>query len=396
MKKLAVIGDPVEHSLSPIIQNAVLKQLGLEKEFVFEKILVHSDELGKFMQDVRKNNITGLNVTIPHKLAIMKFLDKFSVGARLIGAVNTVVKKGEKLIGHNTDGIGCLNSLKEKGINIQGKKVVLLGAGGAARAIAFVLAQTDIQNLTIVNRTPEKTNELAKELIQKTKAKVISAGLENLKEILSNADILINATSVGMNSDETLVTSEQMHKNLVVLDIVYSPLKTKLLQEAEKAGAKIIDGLEMLIQQGAIAFELFTGKKAPAKVMRASLQDKLKLPNPDKMNLIVKKTGKLIGTVIAPPSKSHTHRAVIIASLASGTSRIKNPLLSEDCMASIKACGAMGAEITIENGDLIITGVSGKLHAPKKIIEIANLVTEFKEIKHPFKKGIMGRKGREY
>ncbi len=283
MNRLVVIGDPIEHSLSPIMQNAALRELGLDREFVFEKTRVKEEELKNFIKKVKQvklvkpENIVGLNVTIPHKVAITKLLDELSEEAELIGAVNTIKKEGRKLIGFNTDGIGCINALKEKGFEIKNKKAVLLGAGGAARAIAFVLAQNGLRHLVIMNRTSEKAEELAKEVSTKTKARVTAANLANLSKALSDSDVLINATAVGMNRDETLVTAELMQPNLVVFDIVYSPLKTKLLKEAEKAGAKIIDGLEMLVQQGAVAFELFTGKKAPVEAMRNALRGKLKL-----------------------------------------------------------------------------------------------------------------------
>jgi shikimate dehydrogenase len=263
MRKLCVIGDPVGHSLSPVMHNAALKALNLD----FEYISLKPESLKQVVEMVRKGDLEGVSVTMPYKESIVPFLDMLTPQADFIKTVNTIYKKGERVVGHNTDGEGCIKALKEHNVNIRGKRVVLLGAGGAAKAIAFSLSK-EVDRILILNRTPSKAMSLALLI------KGSWGGLDQLEEALKDADILINATPVGMKGVEegkTLVTSELIPPYLTVQDIVYSPRITKLLKEAQKAGAKIIDGLSMLLHQGAEQFEIFTGKKAPMEVMRNSI-----------------------------------------------------------------------------------------------------------------------------
>jgi shikimate dehydrogenase len=270
-KICGIIGDPIAHSMSPAIHNAAFDKLGLN--YFFVPFRVKKEELGRAIAGVRALNIRGLNVTIPHKVAVIPFLDKLDPLAQRIGAVNTIVNDDGVLTGYNTDATGFLQTLLERGSEPKGKNVVILGAGGASRAISFILAERGA-HLVILNRLLELdwAEELAGRISQvfKKEAKALELNEENLAKVLAKADILVNATSVGMspNIDETPVSPDLLRPSLTVFDIVYNPLKTRLLREAEAAGAKTISGVDMLVWQGALGFELWTGAKAPVKLMR--------------------------------------------------------------------------------------------------------------------------------
>ena len=270
-KLCGLIGDPVEHSMSPAMHNAAFAKLGLD--FCYVPFRVKPEDLPQAVAGMRALNIRGLNVTIPHKVAIIPYLDELDPLAEKIGAVNTVVNDNGVLQGFNTDAIGFLEALIQKGMEPKGKKVVVLGAGGAGRAVSFVLAERGA-HLVILNRWLELdwAEELASQLTQTFQKEVKAQELTevNLARSLKEAYILVNATSIGMspNIDETLVSPDLLRPSLVVFDIVYNPVKTKLLNQAEQVGAQIISGLEMLVWQGALAFELWTGAKAPVELMR--------------------------------------------------------------------------------------------------------------------------------
>lgn len=267
----ALIGDPVEHSLSPAIQNAAFQHLNLD--YIYVAFNVRANQLENAILGVRGLGIHGLNVTMPHKISIINYLDELDETAKRIGSVNTILNKNGRLIGYTTDGIGALNSLKHAESNPSDKKVVVLGAGGASRSICFTLAEY-VGELIILNRTLEKAvnlaNNIREVLGKKVNVRASSLIDENLKKELKDADILINATSVGMKPNDafTPVKRDFLHQNLTVFDIVYNPLETRLLREARLVGAKTVDGLSMLIHQGAASFEIWTGVKAPIEVMR--------------------------------------------------------------------------------------------------------------------------------
>lgn len=275
-----LIGDPVEQSLSPAMHNAAFKALGLNSVYI--ALRVPKPMLAHVMVGVRAMGITGLNVTTPHKITIMDMLDKLDESAKLVGAVNTVKNLKGKLIGFNTDGEGALRALKQKVKSISGKKVVLMGAGGAARAIAFSLAKAGAE-ISIANRTVSRARVLASTIEKRFGASAKPLGLERpeLARVVKQADVLINATTAGMhpNVKQTLVTANMMHRGLVVNDIVYKPLETRLLREAKRAGAKTVDGLGMLVHQGALAFEIWTRRRAPIKVMEAAARRELRGKN---------------------------------------------------------------------------------------------------------------------
>ncbi len=277
LKLFALIGDPVEQSLSPAMHNATFQALGLN--YVYIALRVLKPTLADAIAGVRALDIAGLNVTIPHKISIVSLLDELDESASLVGAVNTVKNDRGKLIGFNTDGEGALRALQGKIGSVKGKEVVLLGAGGAARAIAFSLAKTRAR-ITIANRTVPRARALASTIEQKlgVNVEVTALNRAELTKVLENADVLINATSAGMypKTEKTLVRASMMRRGLVVHDIVYEPLRTKLLREASRAGVKIIDGLEMLVHQGALAFEIWTGRRAPINIMRAAAKRELR------------------------------------------------------------------------------------------------------------------------
>ena len=265
----AIIGDPVEHSLSPVIHNAAFKELGLN--LVYMAFTVTTKELKTAIMGARSLGLIGLNVTMPHKNAVMNYIDEVDATAKGIGAVNTILSNHGKLIGYNTDGNGAMIALQENGVDPEGKKLVLLGAGGAAKAIAYHASQ-DVDELVILNRSPEKAIKLDEALPKSFRKKVKTGRLSFtvLKEELKEADILINATSVGMhpNVDISPVPSSLLRCDLCVMDIIYSPLETRLVLDAKSLGAKVVSGLEMLIYQGAVAFEIWTNCSAPIEVMR--------------------------------------------------------------------------------------------------------------------------------
>jgi shikimate dehydrogenase len=271
-----VIGDPIEHTLSPTIQNVAFNHLKLD--FVFLAFHVTAAELENAMRGMRGLGIHGLNVTMPHKSTIINHLDTVDSAVQFLGSANTILNKDGTLSGFNTDGVGALNTLRENGINLSDKKVLLLGAGGAAKAIAFSFAQ-EAGSICILNRAPEKAAVLADALNCVFGTKVMGGALSSsaVQDNVQDADILVNATSVGMHPhvDQSLVAPQWLKSDLAVMDIVYNPVETKLAKDAKAAGAKVISGVEMLIYQGAASFKIWTGKSAPIEVMRKAALTKL-------------------------------------------------------------------------------------------------------------------------
>ena len=259
-----VIGDPIEHTMSPTMHNAAFARLGID--YLYVPFRVRKGELSQAIEGMRALNIKGLNVTIPHKVAVIPLLDKLDPLVEGIGAVNTIVNDDGVLTGYNTDATGFLQALLEEGVEPEGKNVVILGAGGASRAISFILAQRGA-HLVILNRKLDKAEELAQRISQ---VNALKLNEENLSRALEGANILVNATSVGMSPDvdKTPLPTRLLRPGLVVFDIVYNPIKTRLLQEAKRAGVRTIGGLDMLVWQGALAFEKWTGQKAPLDLMK--------------------------------------------------------------------------------------------------------------------------------
>lgn len=271
-----VIGDPIEHSLSPAMHNAAFNHLKLD--FVFLAFRVKAAELEDAVRGMRGLGIHGLNVTMPHKDAVTKYLDEVDATVKFLGSVNTILNDDGRLLGFNTDGVGALRALRDNGVDLNGKKLLLLGAGGAAKAIAYALAK-EVEELYILNRASEKAKDLAEALSRALGRKVVGDALSPsaVQRNLRDADVLINATSAGMhpNINQSLVAPQWLKPDLTVMDIVYNPLETKLAKDAKAAGARVVSGVEMLLYQGAASFEIWTGLSAPIEVMRRAALDKL-------------------------------------------------------------------------------------------------------------------------
>lgn len=274
-KVCAVIGDPVGHSLSPAIHNAAFAEAGLDYVYV----AFHVKDLSSAMAGVRGLGIAGLSVTVPHKVAVMRYLDETDPQAEAVGSVNTVVNREGRLCGYTSDGRGAMAALRAAGVAPRGASVCMIGSGGAARAIAFALAEEGAARLRILGIVPDELERLVGDLASRTTLDVAGAESNpaNLASALDSADLLIHCTPVGMhpNVDESVVPAELLRPDLAVFDIVYNPMRTKLLADAEKAGATAISGVEMFVQQAAVQFELWTGKPAPVDVMRKVVLDAL-------------------------------------------------------------------------------------------------------------------------
>ena len=265
---VGLIGHPVEHSFSPPMHNAAFNKLNMD--YVYTAFDVNPNDLKTAIVGADALNIKGFNVTIPHKIEVMKYLNEIDEVAKLIGAVNTIDFKNLK--GYNTDGIGAIKAIGEV-TNVKNKNVVIAGAGGASRAISFYLAKYGVDQLTILNRNVEKAQKLANDVLDSELIdNVESDSINNMN--LSDADILINTTPVGMHpnvDDVPIALAGDMHDNLVVFDAVYNPNETGFLKQAIEAGAKPVYGIKMLLYQGAESFEIWTGKKAPIDVMQEAL-----------------------------------------------------------------------------------------------------------------------------
>lgn len=279
MNQLVVIGNPIEQSLTPVIYDSALKELGLEKQFKCKKLKIKSNCLEDFIDRLKQGDIYGCNITIPHKTSVIQYLDRITDTSQSIQAVNVIYRKNGQIIGDNTDVVGFKNSLIENNIETIGKKAVIVGAGGVARAAAFALSSENIQDLVILNRTGEKAEELAKWIKEKLKIKTKSGILNDIEKELQNADILINCTPVGMKGTlekKSIVPPKNLRSDLIVIDMVYNPIITKLIKDAKKNGAKTIDGSRMFLHQGIAAFELLTNHKPSINTMENALTEALK------------------------------------------------------------------------------------------------------------------------
>jgi shikimate dehydrogenase len=271
-----IIGNPVEHSLSPAIHNAAFQKLGLDLVYLAFRV----DNLGAALNGVRAlGNARGLSVTIPHKVAAIPLLDEVEPTAKHIGAINTVVVEDGRLKGYNTDASGALRALREGGALLDGHRVLILGSGGAARAIAFALAaEAGIAGLTILGIEEAERQKLVKDLRSKTGIPIEEGPLtlDMLRNWVPHVRTLIHCTPVGMHPriDKSCVPANLFRPELTVMDIVYNPRETKLLLEAQAAGCRTIAGLEMFLNQALLQFELWTKQPAPVDVMRQVLESR--------------------------------------------------------------------------------------------------------------------------
>ena len=269
-----VIGNPVGHSLSPAIHNAAFRKLGLNFVYLAWQV----ETIGDAIKGLRAlGNFRGASVTIPHKVAAMPFLDHVEMTAQRIGAINTIVAENGELTGYNTDATGALRALREGGAELKGRRIVVLGSGGAARAIAFALAvESGVEQLTLLGIDDFERAGLAQDIRSHSALKVEELHLDEptLRRVLPDAQVLIHCTPVGMvpKADTTCVPASLLHADLSVMDIVYNPLETRLLKDAKRAGCKTIPGLEMFLNQAITQFELWTNQPAPVGVMRMVLE----------------------------------------------------------------------------------------------------------------------------
>jgi len=275
-KILCIIGHPIEHSMSPIMHNAALEDLGLDYKYI--AFNVPPNKLKDSILGLKALNVKGINVTIPHKENVIKFLDEVDQVAQKIGAINTIKNENGLLKGKNTDAEGARTALLKAGCEIIGKKLLLLGAGGAARAICYTLSR-EVNEIIILNRTENKAKVLADELKRRTNSKVEGKKYSKtiIKEEIKDTDILINATSIGMvpNIINTPISKEILHSGLFVFDLIYNPLETQLIKDSKDAGCQTLGGLDMLVNQGALAFEWWTGKKPNINLMKNKIIEML-------------------------------------------------------------------------------------------------------------------------
>ena len=268
-----LLGNPVDHSLSPAIHNAAFEELGLN----FAYLAFPVEDLENAIRGIRAlGHSRGFSVTIPHKVSIMSMLDSVETTAKHIGSVNTIIKDRGILVGSNTDASGALQALRQGGVDLAGQRVVMLGSGGAARAIAFGLCmEGNIGHLTLLGIDNQERSALATDLKAKTGISITDDQLNSsiLGHALADSHLLIHCTPIGMHPKikETCVPKELLHTGLTVMDIVYNPLNTQLLQDAQAAGCRTIQGVEMFLHQAVGQFELWTGESAPIGIMRTVL-----------------------------------------------------------------------------------------------------------------------------
>ncbi len=276
-KVVGVIGHPLEHSMSPPMHNNAYKQLNMD--YIYVAFHVLPENIGHLIQSCKTLNIKGLNVTIPHKTSVIEYLDEIDETAAKIGAVNTIQFKDGIAKGYNTDGIGAIKSIQEQ-ICLKNKNVLIIGAGGASKAISFTLINEDIKSLVIANRTKENAINLIENITRQSAFEEIHySSIENAGEIIRDVDIIINTTPIGMyphHNVEPPIKTDNISEKHVVMDIIYNPLETTLLKQARQNGAKTINGTSMLINQGLASFKIFTGCEATYESFEEALLKQLK------------------------------------------------------------------------------------------------------------------------
>ena len=275
-KLYVLLGNPLGHTVSPPMHNLAFERLAMD--CCYFPVEVSSEDLGAVFKGLSKMNVGGLNVTIPHKINIMEFLDELDPLAATIGAVNTIRITNGKSKGFNTDGEGFIQSLEEEsGTTVKGKRFFIIGCGGAARAISMTLAFRGAEKIYLCNRTAEKAERLVTEINQKIRpcAEVVINDQIHQKTALDQCDVLVNSTSIGMhpNIDIMPIDETLLRKELIVADIVYNPRETKLLRIAKAKGCPIVPGIGMLVYQGVEAFTLWTGVQPPVEEMREKVQE---------------------------------------------------------------------------------------------------------------------------
>ncbi|MGQ8872783.1 shikimate dehydrogenase [Paenibacillus sp. TSA_86.1] len=277
---LGVMGDPIAHSKSPAMHNAALQAAGVNGMYM--PLHVQPNQLEAAVRGIVALGYRGVNVTIPHKEQVMQYLDVIDESARLIGAVNTIVNEHGTLTGYNTDGTGYVRSLKEEAVpQIQGKRIAVLGAGGAARGVIYALALEKPEQISILNRTADRAITLAADLRNHDLGEISGNGMEDAQRILASADIVINTTAAGMHPhmDDVPVNPAWIREGAAVSDLIYNPLETRLLRESRLRGCIVHGGLGMFVYQGAVAFEHWLGIPAPVDTMRHAVLESFKNNN---------------------------------------------------------------------------------------------------------------------
>lgn len=272
VQPLGIIGDPVGHSLSPAMQQAAIETAGLP--YRYTSMEIPPEKLAETVLELRKSSFRGFNVTIPHKTAVMSLLDEIHEDARRIGAVNTVVQEAGRFVGYNTDAAGFLEGLHGTGRTFAGKNVVLLGAGGAARAVLWALVKEGAEKILLGVRNVEKTRELLRDFSFAGNVMAVSWTAALFRERLAEADLVVNATPLGMNPHTEAMPPVDWHAlkaHAFLYDIIYTPTKTRFLREGEANGHETLNGIPMLIGQGAAAFRLWTGQEADREAMGRAL-----------------------------------------------------------------------------------------------------------------------------
>jgi|RhiMetdeSRZDD1v2_1073273.scaffolds.fasta_scaffold23278_9 shikimate dehydrogenase len=269
IKTYCIIGDPVQHSLSPVMQNSAFSALGINSSYI--SFRVPSRELKTSIESLKSIGIAGFNVTIPHKISILAYLDGLDKTASKSNAVNTVKNEGGKLIGYNTDLYGFIQPLYKRNIDFKGLKILILGAGGAAYAIVTALSyEKEIDEIIIVNRSSQNASILVQHGL-KLGLNIHKEDFNNLPKIALESDLIVNATSIGLNNENSPIGRDNINPKGIVYDIVYKPIITDLLGKAKDVNAKVVYGYEMLLAQGAQAFKIWTGLDAPIHAMKKAL-----------------------------------------------------------------------------------------------------------------------------
>jgi shikimate dehydrogenase len=278
-KLTGLIGYPIGHTLSPLLHNSAYKHLNLN--WCYLPLQVKKADLHDALAGLKALSFVGVNITMPHKESVLEYMDELDSFAQLVGAINAIHIIEGKFIGYNTDAQGFLLSLKKDArFKSKNKRVLVVGAGGAAKAVAIALATEEASQITILNRTLERAVQLANFIEKKFLAIDVQALSfeDKLAPVISKADLIVNATPIGMELEQTNypIPVDFLHPSQLVFDLIYKPVKTPFLREAEEKGANILNGLGMLLYQGAAAFEIWTGVKAPVDVMKKSLQEAIK------------------------------------------------------------------------------------------------------------------------
>ena len=268
LKTFAVIGDPIDHSLSPTIHNAAYRELEMECTYIGYRVA--QGELATGIESLKKIKIAGFNVTIPHKIEMMKYLDNLDDNCKKIGAVNTVLNDDGILRGFNTDMDGFLEPIKRKEIKMKNSKILILGAGGAARAIIAGFQKENAKEITIVNRTKSKGDELS-EFSNRMGLSSVSSSIKDMEDFDSKFDMIVNASSLGLKGEKNIIPSRLFDEQTTVYDIVYKPIKTDLINTAKERKSRIIFGYEMLLGQAIRSFEIWLDKQAPYDAMKRAI-----------------------------------------------------------------------------------------------------------------------------